>query len=238
MTTQHPLTLRILVVLGSAATFSGCGFAVACTDELRSSLVVNVRDRPSGMPAARGVTGISEHDSGTLTEFTAFDDELSLQGNWDRELPGNHTIVVRKPGFLPDTVHAGVDSGRCHVELETVEARIAPDSRASPEYPVSFIEGPDSGGWRQAGAEVRVYGDTLKISGLAHTRCTELRLAAFRLGSGLHVQVEPSDIPLDDCVYSRQYEARFTLPSEPTHLLVTNAFSFPVELFGGQVRPN
>ena len=238
MTTQHPLTLRILVVLGSAATFSGCGLVDVCTLEMRPSLVVEVRDLIFGMPAARGVTGVSEHDSGTRTEFSAFDDLLSLHGNWGGELPGNHTIVVRKPGFLPDTVHAGVDSDRCHVELETVEARIAHDSRASPEYPVSFIEGPDSGYWRQATAEVQVYGDTLEISGLAHTWCAELRLVAFRSRSGLHVQVEPSDISLDDCVDARQFEARFTLRSGSTHLLVTNALFFPVELFDGQVRPN
>ncbi len=212
MTTRHPLISRTLVVLGTAATLSGCGITDICTHELRPSLVVEVRDRPSGKPAAKGVTGLSAHESGTLTEFTAWDD-LTLHGNWDGELPGNHTILVRKPGFLPDTVHADVDADRCHVELETVEAEIAPDTRAAPEHPVSFIEEPDSGGWRRAGAEVQVYGDTLEIRGLARTRCTELRLVAFRSGSGLHVQVEPSDIPLEDCVDARRFEARFTLPS-------------------------
>lgn len=236
MTTRHPLTLRILVVLGSAATFSGC-FFTECTLEGRASLVVEVRDRLTGMPAAQGATGVSEHASGTLTDLGAFDDELILRGNWNQELPGNHTIVVRKPGFLPDTVHAYVDSDRCHVELETVEARIAPDPRASPEHPVSFIEGPDSSDWIQVSAEVHVYGDTLEISGLVNTRCAALRLVAFRSGSGLHVQVEPPDIPLD-CIDARQFEAKFTLPSGPTHLLVTSALSFfPSNFFDGQVRP-
>ena len=57
--------------------------------------------------------------------------------------------------------------------------------------------------------------------------------------SQVHVQVEPSDIPLDDCVssLSRQFEARFTLPSERTDLLVTNGFYVPAEFFDGQVRP-
>jgi hypothetical protein len=237
MITQPRLILRTLLVLGTATAPSGCGLVgVTCTDELRLSVVVEVRDLATGMPAARGVTGKSEHESGVLTEFAASSD-LRLDGNWGSELPGSHTIFVRKPGHLTDIVQADVDADRCHVEPETVEARIAPDAQAAPEYPVSFIEGPDTGGWRPASAEVQVYGDTLEIGGLAHTDCTELRVVAFRSGSGLHVQVEPSDIPLDSCVNSRQFGARFTLPSEPTHLLVTNGFSFPVELFDGQVRP-
>ena len=35
--------------------------------------------------AARGVTGRSEHESGTLTELSATDD-LRLTGNWSSEL--------------------------------------------------------------------------------------------------------------------------------------------------------
>ena len=199
-------------------------------------MVLEVRDPATGAPAARGVTGRSEHESGTLIEFAATDD-LRLNGNWSSELPGNHTILVRKPGFLTYIVHVDVDGDRCHVERTTVQVQIAPDARAVPEYPASFIEGPDVGASRPASAEVQVYGDTVEIRGLAHTECTELRVVAFRSGSGLHVQVEPSDIPLDPCAISRQFEARYTLPSEQTHLLVTNGFFFPVELFDGQVRP-
>ena len=197
---------------------------------------MEVLDPVTGLPAARGVTGRSEHESGTVTEFSATDD-LRLHGDWERELPGNHTILVRKPGFLPDIAHVDVDADRCHVEPETVRVHIAPDARAVPEYPVSFIEEPDTSGWRPASAEVQVQGDTLEIRGLAHTECMELRVVAFRSGSGLHVQVEPSDIPLDPCVNSRQFEARFALPPERTPLLVTNGYSFPVELFDGEVRP-
>lgn len=200
------------------------------------SVIVEVRDPATGMPAARGVTGKSEHENGTITEFYATSD-LRLDGNWAGELPGDHTIIVRKPGHVTDIVHADVDADRCHVETETVEAHIAPDPEAVPEYPVSFVERPDTGDWRPASAEVRVRGDTLEIWGLAHTECTQLRVVAFRTGTGLHVQVEPSDIPLDDCVNRRRFEARFTLPSGPTDLLLTNGFFFPPELFDGQVRP-
>ncbi len=237
MSTRQRPALRTLLALGSAAALSGCDiFGVACTDELRFSVVVEVRDAATGAPAARGVTGRSEHESGVVTEFTATGD-LQLHGNWAGELPGNHTITVRKPGYLTDVVRADVDADRCHVETETVEVEIAPDPRAVPEHPVSFTEGPDTSGWRPASAEVRVHGDTLEIEGFATTYCTELRVAAFRSGGGLHVQVEPSETPLDDCVKWRWFEAGFTLPSGPTDLLVTNAVDFPAELFDGRVRP-
>lgn len=237
MTTQHRPALRTLLVLGPLAALSGCGLVgVSCTSILLYSVVVEVRDAATGRPAARGVTGLSEHESGVVTEFTGSDD-LRLNGNWDGELPGRHTILVRKPGYLTEIVHANVDADRCHVEPETVVARIAADPRAVPEHPVSFVEGPDTIGWHRASAEVQVNGDTLEIKGFAGTTdCAKTRVVAFRSGSRLHVQVEPSDTPLEDCVNSRRFEATFLVPSGRTDLLVTNAVDFPAELFHGQVR--
>ena len=93
---------------------------------------------------------------------------------------------------------------------------------------------------------MQVYGDTLEIKGFAPNDCMELRVVVFRSGDGLHVQVErsdipqvePSDIPLSPCFSSLQFEARYTLPPEPTNLLVTNGYLLPGELFEGQVEPN
>ena len=239
MATQYRLPFRLAIVLATATALSNCDSVdPGCYSYMELSVLVEVRDAATGSPAARGVTGKSEHESGVVTEFYARDD-LYLDGNWQSELPGNHAVIFRKPGFLTDTVHADVDADRCHVVTDTVEARIAPDPRAVPEYPVAFVEGPDTVRWRTASAEVQVFGDTLEIKGFASSgdACTELRVGAFRSGGGLHVQVEPSDIPLDDCVSSRWFEARYTLPSEPTHLRVTNGFYVPAEFFDGQVRP-
>ena len=240
MITQRRAASRTLLVLGTAAVLSSCGIVgIGCTDELRPSVVVAVRDPGTRAPAARGVTGYSEHETGVLTELYATDD-LHLNGDWSRELPGNHTIHTRRPGFLTDIVHVEVGSDACHVKTGTVQVQLAPDTLAWPEHPVSFIEGPEIDAWPAASAGVQVHGDTLEIKGFAPSDCTELRIVAFRSGNRLHVQVEPSDIPRDPCVSLsvRQFEARFTLPPEPTYLLVTNGFFLPGELFNGRVRPS
>ena len=128
MNTQHRLASRTLLALGTAATLSSCDVDYGCTTELRQSVIVEVRDRATGMPAARGATGLSEHESGVLTEFYAYSsgDDLHLWGEWESELPGNHTVLVRKPGFLRETAYADVGADRCHVEPQTVQVDIAP----------------------------------------------------------------------------------------------------------------
>ena len=237
---RHRPASRVLLALGGAAALSGCelDYDHGCFSYLSPSVIVEVRDRATGMPAARGATGLSEHESGVLTEFHA-DRDLRLWGSWPDELPGTHTVLVRKPGFLTETARADVDSDRCHVVPETVQFDLARDPRAVPESPLSFIEGPDTAGWRDASAEVRIRSDTLGITGYARggSECTELRVVAFRSDGRLHVQIEPSDTPLDPCVNSRRFAARFTLPSGPTDLLVTNGFYLPTVLFDGEVRP-
>jgi hypothetical protein len=223
--------------VAACTTLAGCdSFDVACTAILLPSLSVEVRDASTGTPAARGVTGISRHESGLSTELSALD-ELRLSGDWQRELPGRHTIELRKPGYVADVIHAYVDSDQCHVEPETVQAEIGPDPRAVVLEPVSFTDGPDVGAW-PASAGVQVYGDTLEIAGFVPTDCRQLRVAASRLGIGLHVQVEPSDVPLEPCAWARQFEVRYLLPLEGIGLLVTNGWGFPVELFAGEVHPN
>ncbi len=239
MAAQQSSALRTLLVLGFATSLSGCDhFFGLCGDAMYHTLFVEVRDSASNGPAAIGATGVSEHESGEITELIAGSD-LELFGKWGRELPGEHTISVWKPGYLPYVVDAHVDADRCHVETETVEADIALDPRAVPEHPISFIQEPDTAsGWRSASAEVQVYGDTLEIKGLSGTRdCVDLQVVPFRSGARLHVQVQASDVPQDECVGWRRFEARFLLPSGATHLLVTNPAFFPVVLFNGEVRP-
>ncbi len=202
-----------------------------------SSVAIEVRDPVTGAPAARGVTGWSEHGSGTTTEFATSGD-LLLQGSWRGELPGHHLIHLRKPGFRTEVLTVDVGGDDCHVEPATVRAHMEPNPLAVPQHPLSFIEGPEIDAW-PASAGVKIYGDTLEVRGFAPNGCTRLRAVAYRQASGfLHVQVEPSDVPLDRSARPRQFEVRYRLPPERTYLDVANGGGFPVGLFSGQVRPS
>ena len=229
----HLVAFAIVLIASGCSDLLG---GINCTTEMLPTLAVEVRDPVTGAPAARGVTGTSEHESGLVTELTALDD-LHLGGNWSRELPGRHTIQLRRPGFVSEVVRTTVGSNTCHVEPVTVQSQITPDVRAVLEDPVSFTEGPPINAY-PASAGVELYGDTLEIKGFAPTDCKHLRVVAFRLGIGLHVQVEPSGLALEECLSPRRFEVRYILPPERTILLVTNGLAFPVELFDGQVQPN
>jgi hypothetical protein len=191
------------------------------------------------MPAARGVTGRAERESGQVIELASVFsvDDLRLHGSWDREMPGSYRVVLRKPGFVTKTIQADVREDRCHVIPALVEATLEPDPGAIEQEPISFVSGPDID-VSPANAGAQVHGDTLTISGVAPSACRELRAVAFRSGDDLHVQIEPSDVPLEDCVRSgnRPFEVRYRIPAERTELLVTNGFAVPTELFRGRVR--
>jgi hypothetical protein len=230
------MILPALAMFGASVALLACDdvFGVACTSEMIFSASVQVRDVRTGEPAARGVTGFAEHESGAVTQFAAIDDS-TLIGDWQRELPGHHAIRLQKPGYQTEILNVTVPGGRCHVEPVTAHAEISPDPGSVSEDPVSFQDGPKINAW-PASAGVQIHGDTLEISGFAPTPCESLRTVAFRTGTGLHVQVEPSGSPLEECASPREFVARFILPAERTYLLVTNGFGFPVELFDGQVQ--
>ena len=99
MTGKHRPALRAFLALGLPVALSGCDLiSVACTDALAPSVVVEVRDAVNGMPAARGVTGVSEHESGVLTDLYAIDD-LRLRGGWSASSPD----TTRSSSASPDT---------------------------------------------------------------------------------------------------------------------------------------
>jgi hypothetical protein len=209
---------------------------IACEDDLRSSITVEVRDAATGEPAARGATGLTVHEDGRDTELAAFD-ELHLSGNWNRELPGEHSVRVRKPGFVTQIFpRVEVDEDACHVETHVVRVQLEADTGAVAHHPVLFSQGPqvsNSG----ASAGILIYGDTLEIGGFVPTHCRTLRMVAFRVGIEAHVQIESSDTPTEPCERLRQFKARYLLPPGRTSLLVTNGSGFPVMLFAGDVRP-
>jgi hypothetical protein len=235
-----PLVGRATVAaaLGSTLFLQGCidMLGLACTDELRSSIVIEVRDAGTGAPAALGATGLTVHEDGQDTELAAFD-SLYLSGNWNRELPGDHSVRVRRPGFVTQVFpRVEVDDDACHVETLLMRVDLEADAGAVRQDPVFFSQGPQVSN-SNASAGILIYGDTLEIGGFVPTHCRTLRPVAFRAGMEVHVQIESSDTPTDPCERLRQFKVRYLLPPGRTSLLVTNGSGFPVTLFAGDVRP-
>ena len=240
MTARQHAGSRMSPALAVAAVLSGCEAIFspdrACILKPRQSVVVEVRDHVSAAPAARGVTGEAVHESGIVHELAA-SGPLSLRGLWGDDPPrGGFTVHVRRPGFRTETETVDVRIGDCGIVTEVVRVQLVPNPHAIAVPPRSFIEGPkvDAG---PSSAGVKWTGNTLEIKGSAPTGCNELAIVAYRTGGGLHVQLGPSDSPLDRCGGARVFEARFAFRSEPIALLVTNATGFPATLFNGQVRP-
>jgi hypothetical protein len=231
--------MSVAAVWATTAVLQGCTdfLGIACTDELRPSIVVEVRDSATGAPAARGATGLTVHETGADTELAAFD-TLHLSGNWNRELPGDHSVRVRKPGFRTQVLpRVQVGEGGCHVETVRLPFRIARDPGAVPLQPVFLTQGPDLNA-TPASAGIQIYGDTVEVGGFVPALCRSLQIVAFRSGNETHVQVQASDPPLGSCAGSeRQFKARYLIPPVRSFLLVTNGFGFPVTLFAGSVSP-
>ena len=221
-----------------AGVLGGCDvIGIACTDELRPNVVVEVRDAATGDPAARGATGLAEHTgSGVVTELFGGFHDLILHGAWSAERAGRYRIVLRKPGYRADPVTVNVDEGACHVETRRVTVELHRDTAAIPVPPVDFERGQHVGGY-PASVGVRVFGDTLVLAGRAAARCTHLELFAFRRDRSWHIQLQPAQW-LSTCSTPgpyQQFQARFQLIPGAHQLLITDAGGPPTVLFSGSV---
>ena len=209
-------------------------FGIACTDELRPNLLIEVRD-DAGQPAAFGATAVAEHASGSVTELAPFD-ELRLHGGWRREQKGRYTIRVRRPGYRDEFQTVEVDDDACHVKTRTVRVTQQLEFRTTPLTPIQFVRGPAEGGF-SASAGVFTRGDTLVIVGRALSPCAELEAVASIINEFVHVQLQPAIFPTRECNDPRpytQYELRYLLPGRH-YLDVTHALGYPVFLFQGNV---
>jgi hypothetical protein len=228
------------VLLFTGCALSGCDvFGVVCTDELRPNLVVEVREAVSGEPAARGATGVAEHPgSGEITDLFALADSLRLHGDWLRERAGRYTVAVQKPGFRTEYASATVDEDRCHVRTRRVPVTLTRNSSAVAVGPLAFHRDARVAGF-PASAGIRVFADTLVVSGRAAALCGDLGVVAFRSDGSWHIQFQPLQW-VDSCPdvqNLQQFEARFTLVPGSNQLLITNGYGPPVELFSGVVSP-
>jgi hypothetical protein len=231
-----------------AALLVGCGLLGACSDavtydctaDLRYNMIIEVRDSVTGEPAALGATGSSWHqESGSAIEIYGRPDPLRLVAIWTREQPGSHWVSVVKPGYRPVEEVVTVTRDGCHVRTEHVSISLAPDPSAVPVTPLSLERGARVGG-SPASAGIRVFGDTLLISGRAATGCREIDAVAFRSAQSWHVQLQPSQWtgPCSGPSDLQQFEVRYRLPAGRNDVLVTHGHGPPVRLFSGTVLPH
>ena len=229
-----------MVLLLATACIAGCGDIVGvCTTQLESNLIVEVRDAVSGEPAARGATGLAEYTSThEFTELFSFFDDVQLFGNWNREAAGLYVVHLQKPGFKTEHVSATVTEDRCHVRTARVPVRLARDSAAVAIPPLSVERGARVAG-SPASVGIRVFGDTLVVSGRAFVRCGEVDIVSFRANTSWHIQLQPSQWNLEcpGTASLQQFEARFRLLPGNNQVLITNAIGFPMTLFDGSVAP-
>jgi hypothetical protein len=227
------------LLLFAACAVSGCGDLIGvCTAELRPNLIVEVRDAVTGEPAARGATGTAEHTGSRIYTDLLSADDLQLYGNWSEEREGRYSVFIRKPGYRHEDAQVTVDGDRCHVKTARIAIRLSRDSAAVEVPPLSFERGARvSGGPGSVG--IRVFGDTLVVSGRAVALCGELGIASFRTGAAWHIQLQPTDwtFSCPNIPRLQQFEARFKLAPGPAPVLVTHAAGSPMTFFEGGVSP-
>lgn len=235
---MNRLKACLLILCSCALTACDDLVGVACTDELRPNLIVEVRDAQTGHAAARGAIGSAQHlDSDVTTElYSARNDSLQLTGDWSRERAGRYVVVVRKPGFRTETVQVTVDEDRCHVRTERVPVTLTPDASAAAVVPLAFTRGERVSG-SSASAGITTFGDTLVVTGRAAALCSDLDIVAFRSGRSWHIQLQPMqwEGTCPGLAGMQQFEARFRLPEGNNTLLITHGYQRPPTLFSGMV---
>lgn len=230
--------VRLVLVGGAAAVTAGCDIlGVACTADLRPNLRVEVREQLGGRAAARGATGLAEHEDGVVTELFGWADSLRLYSSWDRERAGGYRVIVRRPGYKDVVEGTTVDEDACHVKTATVRVELEVDTTAVAQTPISFLKGAQVPGV-PVSTGLRVLGDTLAILGTVPALCSELRAVAVRFFDILHIQVEPTrwDVACPGPGY-QPFELRYKLSSGRNYILMTSAVGSPALLFQGYVSP-
>ena len=227
-----PRAWMLALVVG-CLPLAGCGEG-ACTMELRSNLLVEVRDSATGAPAAWGATGSAQHEVDRATELYAMD-SLRLVGNWQSEQAGRYEVTVRKPGFTPVHSTVNVDEGSCHVKTRTVRVTLPASRDDWFQPPVFFTPGERVPGWN-ASAGFAVRGDTLVISGRATAPCSQVTAVASRTRWDWHIQLQPEQWATGACGdYLQQFSLGYLLAEGTTHVYLTNARGLPVVLFDATV---
>jgi len=102
----------------AACSGSGSTHPITCTNELRSTIMVNVTDARTGSAAALGSTvivkGAGVYDS-VVVASTPFNPATAYVGWEDRVKAGRYSVEVRKPGYVSFLrTDVDVTSDQCH----------------------------------------------------------------------------------------------------------------------------
>jgi hypothetical protein len=126
----HPKLLTFLALSG-CLSLAGCLLDPGdCTTEARFGLRVLVRDAQTGASAGLGALARATADA-YAENLQAFADSLTFVGATER--PGVYDIVVTRTGYQSWTIHGVVvRPGKCHVDAQTIDARIQPIGPSSP----------------------------------------------------------------------------------------------------------
>jgi hypothetical protein len=118
-------TAAALAALPLALAACPVGPTLTCTDEARSTLVLEVRDARTGAPAAQGARGTLREGTYSDTLVATSPLHLNAMETWER--PGRYDITVEKAGYRTFT-RTGVEVGKdaCHVRTRTVEVGLEP----------------------------------------------------------------------------------------------------------------
>ncbi|NCG19362.1 MAG: hypothetical protein GWP91_10175 [Rhodobacterales bacterium] len=112
----------IILPLGLLMFATGCPKPeTACTNDLRSSITLNVFDEfGDAIDAAMATYSV---DGSAVEDCDAFGDGTMSCGN---ELGGEFTVTVDAQGFTPEVFVQFVDQDKCHVITEHVDVTLSP----------------------------------------------------------------------------------------------------------------
>jgi hypothetical protein len=123
-----PVALALLLPLACTNPFGG---GIACTDDIRPAIEVEIRDAATGAPLAQAAIGVVRDgafaDSLRPARFLNSDPASMVSRQAAGERPGTYSAEVQRGGYQKWTAsNVSVERDRCHVETRTLRADLVP----------------------------------------------------------------------------------------------------------------
>lgn len=115
---------RCLAAVLIAAALAGCGDStgpIACTEEFRFGITIEVRDGTTGEPAAVGARG-TLREGDYVEQMQIFGDDTMLGAG---ERAGTYDILITRPGYEEwAAARVTVTADECHVRTVALQANL------------------------------------------------------------------------------------------------------------------